>query len=93
VKLVYHSLARHLYEDARNRMEQRVTSEVMRIRRQTVEHLFATIKHRIFGHPRLLVRGLMGARSEIAIATMAYNLKPITKVLGPAALATQLQCS
>jgi transposase len=84
-------LARHLYEDALNRMEQRVTSEVMRIRRQTVEHPFATIKYRIFGHPRLLVRGLMGARSEIAIATMAYNLKRITKVLGAAALAAQLQ--
>jgi transposase len=84
-------LARHLYEDALNRMEERVTPEAMRIRRQTVEHPFATIKYRIFGHPRLLVRGLTGARSEIAIATMAYNLKRITKVLGAATLAAQLQ--
>ena len=43
------------------------------MRRQTVEHPFATIKYRIFGHPRLLVRGLTGARSEIAIATMFWN--------------------
>ncbi len=84
-------LARHLYEDALNRMEKRVTPEAMKLRRQTVEHPFATIKYRIFGHPRLLVRGLTGAKSEIAIATMAYNLKRITKVLGAANLAAQLQ--
>jgi hypothetical protein len=84
-------LARHLYEDALNRMEERVTPEAMKLRRQTVEHPFATIKYRIFGHPRLLVRGLTGAKSEIAIATMAYNLKRITKVLGADNLAAQLQ--
>ncbi len=84
-------LARHLYEDALNRMEKRVTPEAMRLRRQTVEHPFATIKYRIFGHPRLLLRGLSGAKSEIAIATMAYNLKRVTKVLGAATLAAQLE--
>jgi hypothetical protein len=60
-------------------MEERVAPEAMRLRRQTVEHPFATIKYRILGHPRLLVPGVTGARSEIAIATMAYNLKHITK--------------
>ena len=79
-------LARHLYEDALNRMRDRVTPEAMRLRRSTVEHPFATIKYRIFGHPRLLMRGLSGARIEIGIATMAYNLKRIMKVLGPAEL-------
>jgi transposase len=71
-------LARHLYEDALNRMQERITPEAMRLRRSTVEHPFATIKYRIFGHPRLLMRGLSGARAEIGIATMAYNLKRIT---------------
>lgn len=84
-------LARHLYEDALNRMEQRVTPEAMRLRQQTVEHPFATIKYRILGHPRFLVCGLTGAKSEIAIATMAYNLRWITKVLGAARVAAQLQ--
>jgi transposase len=60
-----HGLARHLYEDALNRMQERVTPEAMRLRRSTVEHSFATIKYRIFGHPRLLMRGLSGARAEI----------------------------
>ena len=84
-------LARHLYEDALNRVKQRVTPESMRLRRRTVEHPFATIKYRIFGHPRLLMRGLAGAKGEIAIATLAYNLKRITNVLGAATLAAQLR--
>jgi len=79
-------LARHLYEDALNRMEERLTPEAMRLRRCTVEHPYATIKYRIFGHPRLLMRGLSGARAEIGLATMAYNLKRITKVLGTVTL-------
>jgi transposase len=83
-------LARHLYEDALNRMEKRVTPEAMRLRRSTVEHPFATIKYRIFGHPRLLMRGLIGARAEIGIATVAYNLKRITNVLGAAKLTKAL---
>ena len=61
-------LARHLSEEALNRMQERVTPEIMRLRRGTVEHPFATIKYRIFGHPRLLMRGLSGARVEIGLA-------------------------
>ena len=72
--------ARHLYEEALNRMQERLTPEAMRLRRCTVP--FATIKYRIFGHPRLLMRGLSGAKVEIGLATMAYNLKRITNVLG-----------
>ncbi len=84
-------LARHLHEEALNRMQERITPEAMRLRRSTVEHPFATIKYRIFGHPRLLMRGLSGAKVEIALATMAYNLKRITNVLGAANLAQVLQ--
>jgi Transposase DDE domain len=83
-------LARHLYEEALNRMQDRVTPEAMRLRRSTVEHPFATIKYRIFGHPRLLMRGLSGAKVEIGLATMAYNLKRITNVLGATKLTEAL---
>jgi Transposase DDE domain/CheR methyltransferase, all-alpha domain len=83
-------LARHLYEDALNRMQQRVTPEAMRLRRCTVEHPFATIKYRIFGHPRLLMRGLSGAKVEIGLATMAYNLKRIANLLGATKLTEAL---
>jgi hypothetical protein len=47
-----------------------------------VEHPFGTLKYLIFGHPRLLLRGLSGARTEIDIATMVYNLKRMVNLLG-----------
>jgi Transposase DDE domain len=54
----------------------------MRLRGSTVEHPFATIKYRIFGHPRFLLRGLSGAQTEISLATLVYNLKRMVNVLG-----------
>src|SRR5882724_3867185 len=39
-------------------MLHRATPEMMRLRRSTVEHPFAALKYRIFGHPRFLLRGL-----------------------------------
>jgi transposase len=73
---------RHLYEGALERMQQRATPAAMRLRRSTVEHPFGTLKYRIFGHPRFLLRGLGGAQTEISLGTMAYNLKRMMKVLG-----------
>jgi transposase len=75
-------LSRHMDDDALDRMHQRATPELMRLRRSTVEHPFGTLKYRIFGHPRLLLRGLSGAKTEIGIAVMAYNLKRIVNLLG-----------
>jgi len=75
-------LSRHLDDDALTRMHQRATSELMRLRRSTVEHPFGTLKYCIFGHPRLLLRGLSGARTEIGIGIMAYNLKRMVNLLG-----------
>jgi len=49
------------------------------------------ISHRtIFGHPRLLMRGLSGAKVEIGLATMVYNLKRIANVLGTVKLTEAL---
>lgn len=83
-------LSRHLDEDALNRMHRRATPELMRLRRSTVEHPFGTLKYRIFGHPRLLLRGLGGARTEIGIAIMAYNLKRMVNLLGASRLTQAL---
>jgi len=71
-------------------MHERATPEAMRLRRSTVEHPFATLKYRIFGHPRLLLRGLRGAQTEISLATAAYNLKRMINVLGSQKLANAL---
>src|SRR5271163_672786 len=84
------SVSRHLYEDALNRMQERVTPAAMRLRRCTAEHPFAPIRDRIFGHPLLLMRGLSGVRGEIALATMAYNIKRMTNVLGATKLTEAL---
>jgi transposase len=81
---------RHRYEDAMERMQQRATPEAMRLRRSTVEHPFATLKYRILGHPRLLLRGLAGAQTEISLATVAYNLKRMINVLGAGKLTLAL---
>jgi transposase len=83
-------VTRHLHDDALNRMHQRATPALMRLRRSTVEHPFGTLKYRIFGHPRLLLRGLNGARIEIGLATMAYNLKRMVNLLGAPSLVQAL---
>jgi transposase len=75
-------LKRHLHDGALQRMNQRATAQLMRLRRCTVERPFALLKWVIFGHPRFLLRGLSGAHVEASLATMAYNLKTMIRVLG-----------
>jgi transposase len=84
-------VTRHLHEEALQRMHQRATPEAMRLRRSTVEHPFANLKYRIFGHPRFLLRGLRGAQTEISLAVAAYNLKRMRNILGGHRLASALQ--
>ena len=63
----------------------------MQLRRRTVEYPFALLKYAIFGHPRFLLRGLEGARCEMALAVMVYNFKRMLNLIGAAALQTALQ--
>lgn len=84
-------LTRHLHEEALQRMHQRATPEAMRLRRSTVEHPFANLKYRIFGHPRFLLRGLRGAQTEISLGVAAYNLKRMQNILGGHRLAFALK--
>jgi transposase len=75
-------VSRHLHEDTLQRMGQRATPEMMRLRRSTAEHPFAALKYHIFGHPRFLLRGRVGAQTEISLATMVYNLKRMLTIMG-----------
>jgi transposase len=84
-------LTRHLHDHALQRMQQRTTPQVMQLRRSTVEHPFANLKYRIFGHPRFLLRGLQGAQTEISLAVAAYNLKRMLNILGGHKLTAALQ--
>lgn len=77
-------LTRLLDEDALNRMHQRATLQAMRLRRSTVELPFAVLKYRIFGHPRLLLRGKGGAQTEIGLATMTCTSNPWSMFSAPA---------
>ncbi len=83
-------VSRHEHEEALQRMGERATPDAMRRRRCTVEHPFAGLKYRIFGHPRFLMRGIAGAKTEMAIATLVWNLKRAMKVLGEVELGRQL---
>ena len=85
------SVTRHLHDEALQRMQQRTTPEVMQLRRSIVEHPFANLKYRIFGHPRFLLRGLRGAQTEISLAVVAYNLKRMRNILGGRKLTAVLQ--
>jgi hypothetical protein len=55
-----------------------------------VEHPFAALKYHILGHPRFLLRGVVGAQAEVSLATLAYNLKRMSQVLGGVAFRTAL---
>lgn len=80
----------HLHDAALTRMNQRATREAMRLRRRIVERPFAVLKHVILGNARLLLRRVTGAKVEISLATMAYNLKTMISVLGAHTLVAAL---
>jgi transposase len=86
-------VTRHLYEHALEANAQRLDArpEMMAIRRQTVEHPFATIKHQILGNARLLMRGMKGAQAELSLAVLAYNLKRVFNMKGSAWMHQALQ--
>jgi transposase len=77
-------VTRHLYEKALEANASRLAAKpwMMALRRQTVEHPFASIKHLILGNARLLMRHTNGARAEFSLAVMAYNLKRVFNMKG-----------
>ncbi|CDF86100.1 transposase IS4 [Pseudomonas knackmussii B13] len=77
-------LSRHAHESAFERMQQRLKArpEMMARRRSIVEHPFGNLKQWVFGNCRFLLRQLAGARTEMALAVQAYNLKRAIQVLG-----------
>jgi transposase len=83
-------VARHLHEEALQRMHARATPQLMRLRRCVVEHPFASLKYRIFEKPRFVLRGRWGAGTEMSLATLAWNLKRAMAVVGKATLTERL---
>jgi len=59
--------------------------EMMRIRRQTVEHPFGTLKSWM-GATHFLTRTLGRVSTEMSLHILAYNLKRVIRLLGSEAL-------
>jgi hypothetical protein len=59
--------------------------EMMRVRRQTVEHPFGTIKHWM-GWTHFLTKTLVRVRTEMSLHVLAYNLKRVMRILGIGAM-------
>ena len=55
--------------------------DAMRIRRQTVEHPFGTIKSWM-GVAHFLTKTLPNVRTEMSLHVLAYNLKRMMRILG-----------
>ena len=59
--------------------------EMMRIRRQTVEHPFGTIKAWM-GATHFLTRTIGRVSTEMSLHVLAYNMKRVIKLLGSEAV-------
>jgi IS5 family transposase len=64
----------------------------MKLRRSLVEHPFGTMKW-MMGYPRFLVRGLVKAKSELALGVLCYNLKRVVNMLGAQQLLVALRAA
>ena len=58
---------------------------MMRVRRQTVEHPFGTIKSWM-GWTHFLMKTLPRVRTEMSLHVLAYNLKRVMRILGIGAM-------
>ena len=77
-------ITRHMHIGALQRMAERLARNptLMRRRKAIAEHPFAQIKCWVMGDGRLLLKGLEGARTEMAIAVLARNLRRVMNILG-----------
>lgn len=84
-------VTRHRHEAALEAMDGRARSDPywMRLRRETVEHPFGTLKRGQQAR-QFLTRRLSGVRGEMALSVVAYNLKRVIAVLGVEALLERL---
>ncbi len=80
----------HVLEAVEQRLDEH--PEKMRVRRQTVEHPFATIKAWM-GATHFQTRTLKRVRTEMALHVLAYNFKRVINIMGVGALIAALQAA
>jgi len=85
-------IARWDHEDALETMQNRLdhAPDSMRIRRQTVEHPFGTIKLWM-GSAHFLTKTLKRVSTEMSLHVLVYNLKRVMKILGPEVLMAEMR--
>jgi len=69
----------HLAEDMQRRLDE--NPEAMRVRRETVEHPFGTIKMRM-GATHFPMKRLHNVKTEMALSVLAYNLTRVMNIIG-----------
>ena len=79
----YRRITRWEHEAVLDAMQERLDRqpELMRVRRQTVEHPFGTIKYWM-GWTHFLTKTLARVRTEMSLHVLAYNLKRVMRILG-----------
>ncbi len=79
----YRRIARWEHEQVLDAMQARLdrTPEASRLRRQTVEHPFATLKAWM-GSTHFLTKTLPRVSTEMSLHVLAYNLKRVLQIFG-----------
>lgn len=85
-------ITRWEHEDVLEAMQRRLDREphAMRIRRQTVEHVFGTLKAWM-GATHFKTRRLSNVAAEMSFQVLAYNLKRVMAILGVQPLIAAIQ--
>jgi hypothetical protein len=79
----YRRITRWEHEEILEVMQNRLdrTPEASRLRRQTVEHPFGTLKFWM-GATHFLTKTLPRVRTEMSLHVLAYNMKRVMNILG-----------
>ena len=80
----------HLIEDIQKRLD--ANPDLMRVRRETVEHPFGTIKARM-GATHFLMKRLPNVAAEMALHVLAYNLTRVMNIIGRPGLIAALRAA
>jgi transposase len=80
----------HVLEAVEQRLDE--NPDAMRVRRQTVEHPFGTIKSWM-GATHFQTKTLKRVATEMALHVLAYNLKRVMNIIGIGALIAALQAA
>jgi len=88
----YRRVSRWEHEESLEAMQKRLdhAPDMMRIRRQTVEHPFGTLKAWM-GYTHFLTKTKDRVSTEMSLHVLAYNLKRVMKILGIGALMAEMQ--